>query len=157
MSRATKSTKPVIGWHMTIIFGAFFGVVGAVNFNMARLAIQGFGGTVVDNSYVASQHYNDWLDKAKAQDALGWEEQITIDEARHVTVSIKADDTMLAELRAVGKVVRPIGQREEISLDFQLLDSGILRSTAALPAGRWRAELTIRHNTDIARYRQELQ
>jgi nitrogen fixation protein FixH len=37
------------GWHMTTILVAFFGVVIAVNFFMARMAVGTFGGTVVDN------------------------------------------------------------------------------------------------------------
>ena len=60
------------GWHMTAIFVAFFGIVMAVNFYMARMAVGTFGGTVVDNSYVASQEYNSWLGAAARQDKLGW-------------------------------------------------------------------------------------
>ena len=36
------------------------------------MAIGTFGGTVVDNSYVASQNYNRWLADADEQEALGW-------------------------------------------------------------------------------------
>ena len=60
------------GWHMTGILVAFFGVVVTVNIVMARAAIGTFGGTVVENSYVASQKFNGWLDQAKAQDKMGW-------------------------------------------------------------------------------------
>jgi nitrogen fixation protein FixH len=45
---------------------AFFGVVIAVNLTMARLAIGSFGGVVVENSYVASQKFNGWLDRPRA-------------------------------------------------------------------------------------------
>ncbi|MGE0776676.1 MAG: FixH family protein, partial [Sphingomonadaceae bacterium] len=54
-------TRSFTGRHMAIILIAFFGVVIAVNFYMARMAIGTFGGTVVDNSYVASQRFNGWL------------------------------------------------------------------------------------------------
>ena len=51
---------------------AFFGVVIAVNLLMAHYAVSTFSGTVVDNSYVASQEFNGWLGAARAQRALGW-------------------------------------------------------------------------------------
>ena len=63
MSKARRFT----GWHMTTILVAFFAVVITVNIVMARFALSTFGGTVVENSYVASQHYNEWLARAAAQ------------------------------------------------------------------------------------------
>jgi hypothetical protein len=65
-------TRRFTGGHMLALMLAFFGTVVAVNFVMATLAVRTFGGTVVDNSYVPSQHYNHWLDQARAQRALGW-------------------------------------------------------------------------------------
>lgn len=65
-------TRPFTGWHMTGIVVAMFGLVIAVNVLMASYAIGTFGGTVVDNSYVASQRFNDWLAEARAQRALKW-------------------------------------------------------------------------------------
>src|SRR3546814_16112365 len=44
----------------------------AVNFLMASLATSTFSGVVVENSYVASQHFNRWLDEAAQEKALGW-------------------------------------------------------------------------------------
>src|SRR3546814_2526847 len=59
--------KRFTGRHAAMILVAFFGVVIAVNIVMASFALSTFGGTVVDNSYVASQHYNQWLARADAQ------------------------------------------------------------------------------------------
>ena len=53
------------GRHVAAIFVAFFAVVIAVNVLMASYAVGGFGGTVVDNSYVASQRFNGWLAQAR--------------------------------------------------------------------------------------------
>jgi nitrogen fixation protein FixH len=49
------------GRHMAITIVGFFLVVIVVNLAMARMATSTFGGVVVENSYVASQHYNRWL------------------------------------------------------------------------------------------------
>ena len=46
------------GRHMTMVLVAFFGTIIVVNFTMARFASSTFGGVVVENSYVASQHFN---------------------------------------------------------------------------------------------------
>ena len=57
------TTGPFTGRHITIIMVAFFAVVIAVNLLMARYATSTFGGVVVENSYVASQNFNKWLDE----------------------------------------------------------------------------------------------
>ena len=77
------SDKPIrkvfTGWHMTAILVGFFSTVIAVNVYMAHAAISTFGGTVVDNSYVASQEFNGWLAAAKKQQQLGWKTGVSID------------------------------------------------------------------------------
>ena len=67
-----RGRQPFTGRHMFAILAGFFGVVIAVNFTMASYATSTFGGVVVENSYVASQEFNRWLDQAEAQEALGW-------------------------------------------------------------------------------------
>src|SRR3546814_3241852 len=62
-----RERRPFTGRHAAMILIAFFGVVISVNIVMASFALSTFGGTVVDNSYVASQHYNEWLARADAQ------------------------------------------------------------------------------------------
>ena len=66
-----RERKAFTGRHAAMILVAFFGTVIGVNMVMASFALSTFGGTVVDNSYVASQHYNEWLARADAQDRLG--------------------------------------------------------------------------------------
>ena len=58
-------SRPFTGRHMAMILVAFFGVVIVVNLIMARYASSTFGGIVVENSYVASQEFNKWLDEAE--------------------------------------------------------------------------------------------
>lgn len=69
--------RPFTGRHMAMIMVSFFSVVIAVNVFMAREAISTFSGVVVENSYVASQHFNRWLDEARAERALGWKAAIS--------------------------------------------------------------------------------
>ena len=75
-----RERKAFTGRHAAMILVAFFGTVIGVNMVMASFALSTFGGTVVDNSYVASQHYNEWLARADAQDRLGWDKSVTVNE-----------------------------------------------------------------------------
>ena len=152
----TKPRKPITGWHMLAGFAAFFGVIIAVNFYMASLARSTFGGVVVENSYVAGQHYNEWLDKAEAQEKLGWTETVTLDKGRHVLVQLAKDGTPLSGIAATGEASHPLGRKPAIALTFHTFDTGVVRSEETLPAGRWQVALSVRHNADIARYKQEV-
>jgi len=126
--------RPFTGRHMTVILIAFFGIVVAVNFTMARLAIGTFGGTVVDNSYVASQKFNGWLKDAEAQKALGWTAIVSLDADRHVLIDVSAQRP-----GATAAVIarHPLGRTPDIALDFVAITPGRLRATRTLPEGRW--------------------
>ncbi len=145
------------GWHMTGILVAFFGVVVTVNIVMARAAIRTFGGTVVENSYVASQKYNQWLDKAEAQKAMGWTVNARLNEARHVSISASAAEGAALPGAAVEAVVRhPLGRVPETTMRFSKTDDTSWTSTQPLPAGRWIVHLTVRRGGEEYRKVEEL-
>lgn len=144
------------GWHMTGILVAFFGTVMAVNFTMARMAITSFGGTVVDNSYVASQQYNGWLNAAAQQEKLGWKVTVALDADRNVRIEAQADGTVLKEVTAVGDALHPLGRAADIPLAFIALPNGQLLSTTSLPAGRWNLRLSLRRGADIYKFADEV-
>ena len=154
-----ESAKPraFTGWHMTAILVVFFGVVMAVNFTMARFAMSTFGGKVVENSYVASQHYNQWLERAAAQDRLGWETTVRLDADRHVLLDIRKDGAPLAGVQASATVGHPVGRTTPVALRFEPTGGGVLRSVQPLALGRWRLDLIVRHGGDEARYRKDVQ
>ena len=109
---------------------------------MAGFAIGGFGGVVVENSYVASQKFNTWLDEAERSRALGWNATVARDEAGHLTVStdaVPAGAVVTAQLR------RPLGSRETLALDFapSAAAAGNYRSVVPVAAGRWTVRLSI--------------
>lgn len=139
------------GWHMTAILVSFFGVVMAVNFTMARMAVGTFGGTVVDNSYVASQQYNQWLNAAVRQDKLGWKANIALSSDRHVIIDARKDDAPISQLAAVGDALHPLGRTDDIPLTFSVMADGRMRSAQSLPAGRWNLRLSLRHGADLFR------
>ncbi len=153
---ARTAPRPFTGWHMTAILVGFFLVVMAVNFTMARLALSSFGGTVVDNSYVASQHYNELLAKAEAQDRLGWQPRVWLDRTRHVRVTLAHQDARLAIDSADATIHHPLGRLPSQALVMVGDGQGGMISTKMLPQGRWRIELSVHHAGDQARYRRDL-
>ncbi|MEH6702567.1 FixH family protein, partial [Parasphingorhabdus sp.] len=58
MSSENPRVKKFTGYHAAAMIVSFFAVVVVVNLVMAQFALSTFSGTVVDNSYVASQKYN---------------------------------------------------------------------------------------------------
>ena len=153
----TRKPKAFTGRHMTAILVAFFAVVIAVNVTMARFAMSTFGGKVVENSYVASQHYNEWLKRADAQDRLGWDARIKLDAKRHVLLAISKDGVPLGGIRASATINHPVGRTAPAALDFEPAAGGVLRSVEPLVLGRWRLDLIVRHGPDEARYRKDMQ
>lgn len=128
------------GKHMAAILVAGFGVVALVNFTMASFAISGFSGVLVDNTYVASQKFNGWLEEAKADEALGWSATASRDEAGFVeleTAGIPQGASVTAELR------RPIGERQYADLAFHPAGEGVYRSTTMVETGRWTMRLNV--------------
>jgi len=145
------------GWHMTAILVGFFTVVIAVNFTMARLAASTFGGKVVENSYVASQHYNEWLQRAAIQDRLGWRTAVSLDARRHVVIDISKDGRPLRGPRVAAMASHPLGRDAPATLRFEAAADGRLRSVEPLAEGRRRLDIGVHHGTDEARYRIEFQ
>ncbi len=130
-------TRTFTGRHMALIFVTFFGVVIAVNVTMAYLASASFGGLVVENSYVASQKFNGWLEKAREQKALGWSATVTRTAGHHVAVVLAMDGAPHRQAQITATVRHPLGMTPERTLHFQLRGDGAYESVEVLPSGRW--------------------
>ncbi len=154
------SDKPIrkvfTGWHMTAILVTFFAVVITVNFTMARLAMSTFGGKVVENSYVASQHYNVWLARAEAQDRLRWTPLVSLDADRHVRIEIRKDNRPLAASRVAATASHPLGRTAPATLRFEGVADGAWRSVEPLAVGRQRLDIVVGRGADEARYRMDV-
>lgn len=126
-------SKEFTGKKMAGILVAGFGVIIAVNFTMAAIASGSFSGVVVENSYVASQKFNGWLDEAEKQKALGWTAQPARDGDRLTlaTANVPEYAKISAEIR------RPLGEPDTRTLSFSDSANGRLVSQEELPSGRW--------------------
>lgn len=145
--------KPFTGRHMAIILVAFFGVVITVNFTMARLASQSFGGQVVDNSYVASQKFNTWLDEAEKEKALGWTAQASrqADDKLAITFAGAAEAAITAVAR------HPLGRAKSQAFTFDRVADGTYVSREKLAGGRWRLRIEVAAGGQRFRTEQDVQ
>lgn len=138
MSHASQ--KPFTGKHMAAILISGFGIVMVVNFTMASLAVSGFHGTVVDNSYVASQKFNTWLEEAAKADALGWQ----VDAVREPSGHVRIDTSGVPQGAVIrGELRRPLGAHDRAALSFVPMGEGAYRSDQPVTAGRWTMRLLI--------------
>ena len=138
---STNARRGFTGRHMTAIMIAFFGVVVAVIILMARLAIGTFGGVVVENSYVASQHFNRWLDEAAAEKALGWSAEAG--RAADGRLSVTVRGLPPGEAVLAGMARHPLGRQPDQALAFAAQGGGRFLSLQPLPTGRWRVRLEV--------------
>lgn len=132
-------TRQFTGRHMAGILVCFFAVIIAVNVLMARFATSTFGGEVVENSYVASQHFNRWLAEAANERTLGLKtETARLDDGR-LAVSIRGPRA--AALAAVAR--HPLGRLGDRELTFARASDDRFVSHETLPVGRWRLRLAV--------------
>jgi len=130
-------TRTFTGRHIAIILVAFFGVVIAVNIAMAWLASSTFGGLVVQNSYVASQKFNSWLEEAREQKALGWTLEAARTPDHHVLARLTSNGQPMADARLTALIRHPLGRAPQRTLQFRALAPGRYESVETLPQGRW--------------------
>ncbi len=137
------SARPFTGRHMALVMTGFFGVVIAVNILLANLAVSTFSGTVVENSYVASQEFNGWLGAAKADKALGWHMAIAREGAGTVRFTLSdASGHLLTGAAVRAQADHPLGARAAVVMTPREVAPGIYE--AALPAGRWHVGMEVR-------------
>ena len=150
-------TRNFTGRHMLALMLAFFGTIVAVNVTMATLATRTFGGTVVDNSYVASQRFNGWLAEARAQQAIGWTATIEVAADRRIDAVIRGEDGPVDQAQVAAVAVHPVGREEDVPLRFEPIGEGVYRSMEALPAGRWSIRMTVERGADRVRLIETVQ
>ncbi|MGE0179021.1 MAG: FixH family protein [Sphingomonas sp.] len=148
-------TRRFTGLHMTLIIVAFFGVVIVVNMVMAVAASRTFGGKVVDNSYVASQRFNQWIAEGRAQARLGWTGRPTLNPNRQVVLELVRAGAPVdgASVHAVAR--HPLGRAPDLALGF-IGANGRYVSTTALPAGRWQLQIEVRRGGQVFRLAETL-
>ncbi len=145
-----RQIRPFTGKKVAMIFIAFFGVVIAVNLTMARLATSTFGGLIVDDSYLAGQHFNSWLAEAKVEQTLGWKGELVRDPEGGVAMSVTGSDGKPMRAASVTAIAEhPLGQQPLTNLTLREIAPGTY--AAPLLAGRWRVRVTVQSGGKVWR------
>ena len=148
------TTRPFTGRHAAILIVLFFSVVIAVNFIMARAALRTFGGTVVENSYVASQNFNGWLHEAKREQNLGW--GAVAQRRSDSRVAIRLSGIPAGDVTLTGEARHPLGTLADRQLAFDPQADGSFLSRDPLPAGRWQVRIAVSAAGQVWRTQQDL-
>lgn len=150
---ADAPPRTFTGWHMFILVCSFFGVIIAVNFTMAMFATGSWTGLVVKNSYVASQHFNEELISARAQDALGWKSEIAYADGQLRFTLHTKEGAELSGASVDAKLARPVGTEQDRTVTLSENSPGMYRHDGVLGAGIWNVEV-LAHLPDDTSYRQ---
>ncbi|MDX8495783.1 FixH family protein [Mesorhizobium sp. VK22B] len=134
MSAHIRKPREFTGRHMLISILAFFAVVIGVNIAMATLARKSWTGLVVENTYVASQQFNEEARNGRAQAALGWTGKLTIasGEVRYSLVDAEGKPVPMHGVRMLFR--HPAYEAEDEALTLAAATGGIPGNTQAFAA-----------------------
>lgn len=141
MNVPSDNGRQFTGWHMVAVMVAFFGIIIGVNVTMAVFAATSWTGLITKDSYLAGQSYNEEMEKARRQDALGLVGALTLS-ASQVEFEFRDADgnPVIAESIEVS-LGRPADNAEDHRVALAYEGAGVYRAADTLGAGQWQAEL----------------
>lgn len=153
--RTQNTPRPFTGRHMALILVTFFAVVVGVNVTMAVLARKSWTGLVVQNSYVASQHFNAETKKRLAMLEKGFRMEIVV-RAGSVSVSLNDKAGLALPLhKASMTLVRSGWAVKDTSIAMQCRDS-LCSAMTELASGLWKGEAVL-EVVDFGEWRQPVE
>lgn len=142
MARRTNEAKPFTGWSMLAWIVGFFALIFAANGVLLYFAIGSFPGLEVESSYKVGQQYNDEIEAAAVQAALGWNVNVqatrTGDGAR-LTASF-ADKSRQPErgLTVTVRLQHPSDARRDQTVSLAETQPGVYEAdVASVSTGHW--------------------
>jgi nitrogen fixation protein FixH len=137
MTTRNRPAGKFTGRHMLVVMLAFFGVVIAVNATMATLARTSWTGLVADDTFVASQQFNQKEAEGRAQAALGWKGTFSLAPGLMQYSLTDASGTPVA-LRAVKATFKhPAYESQDRTIEFSRLADGRFGTSQSVRDGVW--------------------
>lgn len=141
----TRGPLPSDRW-IPWYFVAFFAVLTLVLGTMVWCAIHTYPGTVSDRAYEQGLAYNQSLQAAAAQQALGWQGKVTVTAAGGATqlhyTLLAVDGQPIKDAQVHCWLYRPSSSKLDEKLTLAALPDGGYGATVALPAkGVWEIRL----------------
>ena len=146
MSATTIPHDPNRGRWIPWVFVGGMALVVVVNAVLVFFALTTFTGLTTGKSYDRGRAYNQVLQEAARQEALGWTAQVALD-GPALLVAVQDRDGRAVPGRVEGVLRRPL-EGADVALDFASLGTGrFLAHAADLAHGQWEARLTL-HGAD---------
>ena len=124
------------------VFVGGMGVVVLVNLVLVFAALSSFTGVTVGQSYDRGRAYNQVLDAAQRQQALGWSAAVALQDGA-LSVVVRDREGLPVPGRIEGVLQRPL-ERKALPLDFTSPGTGRFRADIAPgQPGQWEARLTL--------------
>ncbi len=136
-----KSEFKFTGWHMLGTLLAFFGVVIAVNLLMAYFALSSWTGLVVENTYVASQEFNEKAAEARAWEATGITTKLEAS-ASGIRYTVTHPETgPVAGEKVVASFKHPVGEKFDFTVTLVPEGNGVFVTDHPVGKGQWIVDL----------------
>lgn len=149
--------------YIPLYFVAFFAVVFAVNGVFVTLALKTMPGVTNDNAFQTGLKYNETLDKAAKEQALGWQLKLDgIEQCANGTCSLTFAARDKAGVPIVGaevvmEAVRPARQGMDFAKSLTTNEQGLAVLNVSFPArGAWNLFLTLRQDGKETRQLREV-
>lgn len=145
-----KPVRPFTGWHMLALTLSFFGVIIAVNIGLAYKAVSTFPGLEVDDSYVASQTFDQ---EKTAQEALKWHLKQGYDRGtKRLSLDFTDSAGKAVTLKDITVLVgRPTEAAQDQHPAMAQGADGVYAADADLPLGKWMLQI-VAHAQDGTLY-----
>lgn len=137
------------GRKMLFLMLAFFGVVFAADGVFAYLATSSWTGRSTEDAYRKGLRYNQTIERAAAQQALGWQTAVSLepldDNTDRVTVSLRDNlDAPIDKQSIMATFRRPVSADQDIEIPLQWTGAGLYTADLALPfRGQWDVHVAV--------------
>jgi nitrogen fixation protein FixH len=142
MSQSIPQKGEFTGKHMLLLAVGFFGIIISVNVLMAVVSSTSWTGLVVDNSYIASQEFEEKRIAHEAQLAAGWQSSFSY-EAGAARLSVVDGEGVAVDLGPVKVLInRPVGGHDDQKMVLERRPEGDYVAAVELGEGVWDVVVT---------------
>ena len=146
MTSARATGFVLTGRHVLACLLLFFGCVFAVNFYMARVAIQTFSGLEAAKPYQEGIRYDEEIARARAQDERHWSVEASLRPAApgFFILDIRQKDAggvVTPGLNVTATFMHPADRRRDVSIDLPRIDSGHFAAPVEITQGLWNVRI----------------
>jgi len=154
MTSAGATAFVLTGRHVLACLLLFFGCVFAVNFYMARVAIQTFSGLEAAKPYQEGIKYDEEIARARAQDERHWSVEASLRPAApgFFLIDIHQKDAggfVTPGLNVTATFMHPADRRRDVSVEVPRIDAGHFAAPVQIAQGRWNLRIEARDSQSL--------